>query len=185
MGRALEALGYRVCGAVGLREPMFDDNIREIAFNVVPSYDAFQDNPWPILFRELDHKWPNSRFILTLRDESSWLRSVVRHFGSQPHPMQYWIYGVAYPKGNEQVFLERYRKHNSDVVDYFTDRPNDLLVLDIEKDDLWKPVCDFLSVDVPLTAFPHANKGGAGWKVIRWAQNRGKRVLRKLGLTGT
>ena len=183
MGRALEALGYRVCGAVGLKEPRLEDNIRRIAFDIVPSYDAFQDNPWPILFRELDRQWPNSRFILTTRDENNWIRSVVRHFDSQPHAMQQWIYGVGYPKGNEPIFIERYRKHNSDVADYFRDRPKDLLVLDIEENELWKPICDFLSLDVPRTEFPHANKGGTGWKFIRWTRNRGMRVLRRLGLT--
>ena len=185
MGSALETLGYRVCGAVGLKEPRLERNIRRIAFDLVPDYDAFQDNPWPILFRELDRQWPDSRFVLTLRDENSWLRSVVHHFGSQPRPMQRWIYGVGFPKGNEQKFLERYRKHNSDVLDYFRDRPNDLLVLDIETDELWKSICEFLSLEVPLAAFPHANKGGLGWKLFRWARNRGNRALRKLGLTNS
>ena len=147
IGRALDSLGYRVCGAVGLKEPRLENNIKKIAFAVVPDYDAFQDNPWPILFRELDSQWPNSRFILTLRDEDSWVRSVVRHFGSQPRPMQRWIYGVGCPKGNEQIFLERYRKHNADVMDYFRDRPNDLLILDIETEELWEPMCKFLSVN--------------------------------------
>ncbi len=181
MGRALEALGYRVCGAVGLKEQHLEDNIQRIAFDVVANYDAFQDNPWPILFPDLDRQWPNSRFILTLRQEDSWLRSVVRHFGSEPRPMLRWIYGVGYPKGNEQIFLDRYRQHKADVLDYFKDRPNDLLVLNIESEDLWTPICDFLSIDLPHTAFPHANKGGTAWKLNRYVQNRSKRMIRKLG----
>ena len=73
--------------------------------------------------------------------------------------MQQWIYGVGYPKGNEHIFIDRYRKHNSDVADYFRDRPRDLLVLDIEGGELWRPICEFLSLDVPNTEFSHANRG--------------------------
>lgn len=185
MGRALDALGYRVCGAVGLTEPDVADNIRRIAFGKVADFDAFQDNPWPILFRELDEKWPGSRFILTIRNEDNWLRSVLRHFGSQAHPMQQWIYGVGYPKGNEEIFLERYRSHNAEVVEYFRDRPGDLLVIDIESGDLWQPICEFLSLDVPQNAFPHANKGGPVWKLHRWAKDRGRRILRRLGASAS
>jgi hypothetical protein len=96
--------------------------------------------------------------------------------------MLQWIYGVGYPKGNEQIFLDRYRQHQNDVLDYFKDRPDDLLVVHIENNDLWTPICDFLSIDVPTSAFPHANKGGTSWKLFRYLQNRFKRVLRKLGL---
>ena len=91
MGRALDHLGFKVCGAVGLKEPNIPENIQRIAFEQVHKYDAFQDNPWPILFRELDESFPGSKFIMTRRNSDSWIKSVVKHFGSTPHPMQQWI----------------------------------------------------------------------------------------------
>jgi hypothetical protein len=183
MGRALTALGFQVRNAVALGEPVInDENIREIAFAEVPKFNAFQDNPWPILYRELDEMCPDSRFILTIRNEETWLRSVLRHFGEEAHPMQQWVYGVGYPKGNEQIFLDRYRKHNAEVLEYFADRPDDLLVINIEDGDHWQPICDFLSLPMPDEGFPHANKGGAHWKFFRWAKRRGRRILRRLGL---
>lgn len=176
MGRALEHLGFSVCGAVGLKEPNIPKNIREIALRHIPRFDAFQDNPWPLLYEDLDTKWPGSRFILTRRNTDSWITSIVRHFGATPHAMQDWIYGVPYPSGNEHIFVKRYHRHNEDVLAYFAHRPNDLLILDIESEKLWEPLATFLNKETPTIPFPHANKGGAGWKMARWLKRKVKRL---------
>ena len=39
-------------------------------------YTAFVDTPVPMLYKELDRKWPDSKFILTLRDKEDWLESM-------------------------------------------------------------------------------------------------------------
>jgi hypothetical protein len=56
---------------------------------------------------------------------------------------------------DEEVFLNAYRKHNSEVLTYFKDR-NDLLVLDVDKDG-WKELCEFLDKPVPDCPFPVKN----------------------------
>lgn len=180
LGRALEHMGYRVCGAVGLKEPDLPRTIREVAFAQIPKFDAFQDNPWPILFRELDQRCPGSKFILTRRDPDSWIASVIKHFASTHHPMQEWIYGVGYPLGNEQIFLDQYHEHNRAVLEYFVDRPSDLLVLDIESDLLWVDIAEFLQAKPPNVPFPHANKGGTIWKFARWLTRKIKRASKRL-----
>ena len=35
----------------------------------IKEYDAVFDNPIPSIFPQLDYKYPNSKFILTLRNE--------------------------------------------------------------------------------------------------------------------
>ncbi len=42
-----------------------------MAYELVAQYDAFQDNPWPIIYKGLDVKYPDSKFILMLRDPDS------------------------------------------------------------------------------------------------------------------
>jgi hypothetical protein len=84
--------------------------------------------------------------------------------------MQQWIYGVSYPNGNEQIFLDRYHRHEEEVLAYFSRRPQDLLVLDIESEDLWSPLAGFLSMRTPTIPFPHANKGSSDRKAARWAR---------------
>lgn len=128
-------------------------------FDVVDQHDAFEDNPWPLLYRELDAQYPGSKFILTLRDESQWIKSVVNHLGYLPDAMQKLVYGVGFPAGYEDVFLERYRRHNREVQAYFADRPEDLLVIDLCAGQGWDEICAFLGRERPDIAFPHEFKG--------------------------
>ena len=158
LGKALEHLGYSVAGPqtsyakhllAGDKRPLFD---------LVPTYDAFQDNPWPILYRELDEMNPGSKFILTYRAESKLIKSVVNHFGKKHTDMRQWIYGVGHPIGNEQTYLDRYQGHCQEVRDYFKDRPGDLLEICWENRDSWEELCGFLGKKVPNVPIPHAKK---------------------------
>lgn len=158
LGAALETLGYRVTGPNGVDDPEIANRVYEIAYELVEKYDAFQANPWPILYKELDANYPNSRFILTLRDSESWINSQVRHFGRKEAAMRHWIYGVGCPEGNEDIYVKRFERHNQDVIDYFRDRPDDFLVFDLRRGDGWGKLCSFLQVDIPNVPFPHANK---------------------------
>jgi len=158
LAAALAQLGYRVTGEFGVRNPRIAEEALDIAATIVPRFDAFQDNPWPILYRELDRRYPGSRFILTLRPVDEWLASSVNHFGERTTPMREWIYGVGSPLGNEALYRERYQRHNREVREYFRDRPGDLLELRITEGEGWDRLCPFLDKPLPATAFPHANK---------------------------
>ena len=120
-------------------------------------YDAFQDNPWPLFYERLDVHHPGSQFILTVRSPDTWLDSVLSHFGHHDTPMRHYIYGVGHPEGNEEVFLERYRRHNDEVQAYFRSRPGDLLVIDITAGEGWEPLCGFLGLEPPDKNFPKLN----------------------------
>jgi hypothetical protein len=49
------------------------------------------------------------------------------------------------------VMLERYRRHNREVLEFFSGRPSDLLVLDmdLQPETLWASLCRFLAKPVP------------------------------------
>jgi hypothetical protein len=159
LARALRYLGYRVTGSNGVNNPNISNDVYDMAQRLAEQFDAFQDNPWPILFREMDERYPGSKFILTLRPTGEWIDSLVGHFGEKSTPMREWIYGVGSPRGNENIFVERYEQHNREVQTYFRDRPNDLVVMNITKGDGWETLCPFLGKAIPATDFPHANKG--------------------------
>lgn len=160
MRSALEILGYRVAGHFGVDDPEIRANALPGALELAGKYSAFQDNPWPVLFRDLDQHFPGSRFVLTVRDPERWLESVVSHFGGLSTPMREWIYGPGSPRGNEHVYLERFERHNREVREYFSARSGDLLEMDIEAGDGWDSLCDFLDHPHPDVPFPHKNKGG-------------------------
>lgn len=174
---ALRELGYSVTGPNGVNDANISSNILKMAHELAEQYDAFQDNPWPLVYKEMDEKYPDSKFILTERDESKWISSQVRHFGKNSTPMRQFIYGVGCPKGNEQVYLERYRQHYKEVTEYFKGRENSLLRIDLEKGHGWKELCDFLNVEIPTIPFPHANKASEREKSKTGLTAKLKRLL--------
>lgn len=155
---ALQTLGYRVTGPNRTEDPDIATNVYRMAYDLVEKYDAFQDNPWPILYKNLDRRYPGSKFIFTLRSTQSWITSQVKHFGRRETPMRQWIYGVGCPEGNEAIYTRVYDEHNQGVLEHFRGRPSDLLVMDLAKGDGWEKLCPFLDKPVPDIPFPHANK---------------------------
>lgn len=167
---ALKKLGYRVTGCFGTKDPDIANKVHEMAYGMVDRFDAFEDNPWPVLYRELDERFPRSKFILTRRPSDAWIRSQVKDFATTETPMRRWIYGesAGCPEGNEDTYVARYERHNREVLEYFRERPDDLLVMDIPADAGWDKLCAFLGHEVPSQPFPHANKASLSRKIKNW-----------------
>jgi len=159
MHNALKILGYSVCRPFPTNIPNMGKVVLEKAFKEAEKYDAFEDNPWPLLFKEMDKKYPRSKFILTIRPAEQWIKSVVNHFGSNFTYMREWIYGEGCPKGNEDLYIKKYIEHIDDVKKYFLKRSNDLLILNLKDEDKWSKLCNFLNKKVIKDSFPYANKG--------------------------
>jgi hypothetical protein len=156
---ALEILGYRVTGPNFVEDEDLAESVLAKALAVAPQFDAFQDNPWPILYPEMDQAFPGSKFILTIRDEAKWYASALRQFGARTTPMRRFIYGTGSPLGNEASYCARYRSHNEAVLQYFASRPKDLLLVDITRGDGWELLCPFLGCETPSRPFPYKNAG--------------------------
>lgn len=166
LGRALRTLSYRLQKGfsynlphkrIRIAEPVTIEKIREIAFTMVPRYGGFEDNPWPLLFREIDRAFPNSRFILTEREPDRWIRSAINHFGDKPAPYFELIYGrgdFSFADNPDEA-VARFLRHNDEVKTYFADRSEDLLVWNIEENPNWEILCAYLDCPVPDRPFPH------------------------------
>ena len=125
---------------------------------------ALCDLPIPLLFRELDAAYPGSKFILTLRDEDAWVESVRAHWSDEnpfrvqwdtdpfTHRIHTELYGRR--KFDEQVMRERYRRHNTEVLEYFKARPRDLLVMNMSTGAGWYELCGFLRKPLQTASYP-------------------------------
>lgn len=177
LGLALIDLGYKVLGArTDLAEILLDGNL-EKALEEARPYNALQDVPWALLFKELDKKYPDSKFILTEREESKWMNSVLNHFGDSDIPLHKWIYGTGIAKGNEDIYIAKYRNHHKEVKAYFKNRPNDLLTISLSEGDGWEKLCGFLGHAIPNKNFPYANKGRHNWSAKEKMYNKLRSVL--------
>jgi hypothetical protein len=125
-------------------------------------FDGFTDNPYFHLWREMYAQFPTAKYILTVRDEETWIRSCVRFFHNRRiRPMRLWMFGKhADPSSGEesrQAWLDAYRRHNAGVREFFRDKPDQYLEFDPTKDDGWEKLCAFLGAPRPSRPWPHAN----------------------------
>lgn len=152
---------------------------KELYYNIdheiIHQYDGFTDDPITLLYKELDKRHPNSKFIHTIRDEESWLKSIKWLFtvGRIKFKESFQKYGDEFNRQlfgttefDEQLFLETYRKYNSDVAEYFADRPEDYLLIDFTRGEGFEKLCPFLGKPIPNAPFPHRNKKEGIWKVF-------------------
>ena len=125
-------------------------------------FEAATDGIVADRFEELDRVFPHSKFIYTVRDRNSWLRSYTGYRGRKHSPMPgseemtRRLYGTT--GTDEQTLIEAYQRHERHVLEYFRDRPDDLLVMDIcgGRAD-WEALCVFLGKPVPEEPFPSSN----------------------------
>lgn len=150
--------------------------------------EAFQDIPFslPLTYRHLDAAFPDAKFILTIRDsEDQWFQSLVKYhtkryssdkkhppnetdlsnFSDYPYPgfvLDTTKMVFDYPSVDLYVrdhYTKIYRQHNQDAIEYFSKRPEKLLILNVAHSDAYQKLAFFLNVEVSSKAqFPWKNK---------------------------
>jgi hypothetical protein len=142
-----------------------------IHLSVLKVLDALTDMPVYCLYQPLDKAYPGSKFILTVRGKQAWLRSYQGHWHRHPdmfrerpdsvlahytHFLNARLYGTQ--SADPQLLSRAYDRHIAEVLDYFRDRPQDLLVLDICGGDGWSKLAPFLGGAIPEVPFPWENR---------------------------
>lgn len=150
LGKSLELLGYRNSS---FNKKVWREYYARKQYGKIVKYtakfDSFDDLPWlkEDMIPLMDESFPNSKFIYLHREEESWKKSLknwrLKVFGDEPDVEKEW--------GN-------YLAHQKFVMDYFKDRPEDLLVLNIRDEKGFKKLADFLGKETDREAFPHFNK---------------------------
>jgi len=128
--------------------------------------DALTDGTVISHMEVLDRLWPDARFILTVRDEEEWIKSCRWHYTEHIHlkdlsPVQKWsrrvVWGVE--DYDEQIFRSVSRAHTPHVLEYFKNRPDKLLIMNICAGDGYEKLCPFLGLPVLNKRFPYRNRG--------------------------
>ena len=166
LGACLNNLGYKHYGWYSLTNYKLLHQIKLDNFDdvhrVVNQYDCFEDYPWPLIYKWLDQKYPNSKFILTIRKCSqTWFKSCLNHYFRLQDRAAYvydLIYGLGHPQNCSDEYINFYESHNQQVIDYFQSKPDKLLIICWEKGDSWDKLCGFLGKTVPEIPLPHLMK---------------------------
>lgn len=138
--------------------------------DTLSDFDSCSDIPAAIYFRELDKRYPGSKFILTTRDEQSWIASTQEWWEKSSPSNKNTLFRdmvrlAAYGSTahSNDRFLQRYRQHLRQVRNYFSLRPHSFLELDISEKDKWGKLSTFLNLPKPNIAYPHIRSPRLGY----------------------
>lgn len=132
-------------------------------------FEALVDSPICNEFETLDELYPDSKFILSVRDLDGWLASCkaasrkfmwkrlspVGRCGPEVYRSHMNLFNTT--KYDEAKFVEGYHRHYDRVIEYFEGR-DDLLVYNLSDKDKMEKICAFLGKEIPDGGFPHRNK---------------------------
>ncbi|HVT55212.1 MAG TPA: sulfotransferase [Xanthobacteraceae bacterium] len=129
---------------------------------VINKNDAVADVPIPVLYHELDERYPNAKFLLLRRKPGDWIRSVRRHVADRPfrpyERVQYWHYFPSRPSTLTELsdadLTEMCERHVSQVTDYFSGRGEKFASLNLESAATGADISKFLGHD-SNTVLPH------------------------------
>lgn len=184
---AFKQLGYKVAPQQPAESLIFDwskNNRKPLVDFVKNSGQVFQDVPFSLdkTYQWMDLAFPNSKFILTIRDDAEqWYNSLVSFHsklwanGNVPTKQDlqnasYRYKGYAWeafrlinktPENDlykKEVLIKGYEAYNKQVMDYFKDSSNRLLVLNLKDSDATQKFSEFLELETPIDSFPWENK---------------------------
>lgn len=138
-------------------------------------FDAFADAPWggSDLYRHIERRFPDTRFILTTRKTDDWVESL-KHMILDADPNAETALSSFYKSGaygfcdyfrtvfkldslvnGDERLRSVYERFNDDALHHFAQR-DDFLHIELERAS-WPTLCAFLGKPVPSVDFPRLN----------------------------
>jgi hypothetical protein len=118
-------------------------------------FKHFSDAPYFVMYEYFDKKYPNSKFILIIREKNEWLKSFKNLYSKQGvgDPVSFACYQQYIPdiasynifKLTDTELIEMYETHNKNIIEYFKDKDN-LLIMDINDPQKKEKISSFLNI---------------------------------------
>ena len=123
-------------------EPLIDIRYRNITFFSDMESIVNPETPLYVsqhLFKNLYYQYPNSIFILNIRNKDNWIKSRLNH-GSKSNEVKYLkiIMSKMNMSRKEVIKLwsEEWDTHIKNVKEFFNDKPNKLIIYNIETEPI-------------------------------------------------
>ena len=142
------------------------------------------DTPIFCDYQQLDRQFPNSKFIYLTREMKYWLPSIKQLLqrmivnlqrndgGFNPH-LKRCYHDVFSPLTSDNIeqdtFLSHcYQRHQQGVLQYFQNRHNDLLTIDVSKPQSYAQLLAFLAIEPRSEGVNYFERINIGGKVKAW-----------------
>lgn len=179
--KALDILGFSVCNGhyknnySNYLMGLFANGDIERILTFMNGFDAFADAPWggSDLYRHIERRFPDTRFILTTRNTDDWVESLKNMIlDGDPNPetalasfYKSGAYGFcdyfrtvferdSLVNGDEHL-RSVYERFNNDALRHFAQR-DEFLHFELDHAS-WPTLCTFLGKPVPSVDFPRLN----------------------------
>lgn len=165
----IEKYGYKTMHWIGqeIDKENVPSDAKEFYINFAQNYDCVSDGPYHTLFEELDHRYPESKFIFINRDIDEWALSQMKFskslgFSGKLPRYPHVIVEDKYFLGKRinydfESLKDNYKYHKNNVLNYFNDRA-DFLYLELIDNKKEKKICDFLGLNYDSSiVFPISN----------------------------
>lgn len=131
-----------------------------VIFEKFQKYKAFHDCPFNMFhfYRQFSYCFPDSKFILTVRDSDDWFESVLRWNSlTGSAPVYRLMYGCPINRENKEAIIQTYEQRNEDIRHFFQGTGR-LLEMNICEGEGWEKLCPFLGHEVIESSFFHSNQ---------------------------
>jgi len=124
--------------------------------------DGACDIPVVAYYKKLDKLFPGSKFVYTFREEESWKDAIERFAKDKPIKAQWqrqlreMVYGS---NMFDESWFDAHKRHHDDLMEYFKDRPNDIITLNIVGGDTPEKLYQFLGIKNVPKSFKVYNEG--------------------------
>jgi len=184
---AMEDLGYKIGDqrkAELLHQEWAQRNFKPI-IEYCKTAEFFQDFPFSksFTFVALDQAYPNSKFILTVRDNpEQWYNSITKFHAKlwgkdgripteedlknatyiyKGRPWEMNRLAAITPENDpyqKEALIQSYIDYNNSIINYFKHRSKDLLILNVAEKGAYPKLCQFLGLPLTTEEFPWENK---------------------------
>jgi hypothetical protein len=165
--KALNSLGFNI-----IHYPIDEVTHKQLQagnykLSILDNCDGITDLTVVPYYAQLDSLFPNSKFILTIRNKEDWLASMKNHWAEKVDDktkpeyelkmnIRYFLRAAVY--GCQRYSFDRlsyvYDLHYRNVLEYFRNKKDSLLIIDINNGDGWEKLCPFLGLEIPQIEFP-------------------------------
>ena len=148
----------------------------------IEHYEAYSD--WDLgpstidIVKEFDKQYPNSKFILNIRDMEGWLNSREKHvIRNQERKRKEPNADINWLTIDREAWATQFKRHYNGVNSHFKGRENQLLAFDVTQGDGWGKLCPFLELPIPTAPFPKENMAAQKNSLYRKVLRKLKRVF--------
>jgi hypothetical protein len=156
--KALEILGKKVWKKpVDPKSGLFDKSNKKLESKFAP-YDVFAGLPFSNHYKNFKDIFDDKcKIILTVRDPLDWYSEILSANKSKNEHILEQVFSdmEALKKSQKKKkAIQNYMDHNMEVIDFFAEKDEDILILEYGKHNKWKRICDFLDIDIPEDKYP-------------------------------